>query len=386
MEKQNDKGEVSKEYTLKVKINGKEIPLSFDNEKGYHLAILNRIKGLKEQQIELEKKREIYRDIIKTKKNWENHILNGSFYMFDNYTSESPELKQALAERRKVHNRQYSWTTRHEVEKPEKKQAQPQPQSSGCLVYVLFVIFLVLAIRGFVGFSDPFQKSFFVGLAIISTTLCLICGVFCFIVAYRGGVELEKQEELDKEYNEKLKKYEESRVIIQSRNEEFKKENAEQDKKCVDAMYNFIEELREKNKKISEEIRELRKLMNEVDIKEYKLASYDYENILSLIKIIERSRAKNLQDAINLCLKERGERDYRAEMKAIAEQQAWQAERERQEQREHLKEIERHNREMERIAKENAKINVARCMTCKKRTTCDKSYCYGYWHDTNAKI
>ena len=53
MEKQNDKGESSKEYTLKVKINGKEIPLSFDNEKGYHLAILNRIKGLKEQQIEL---------------------------------------------------------------------------------------------------------------------------------------------------------------------------------------------------------------------------------------------------------------------------------------------------------------------------------------------
>ena len=384
MEKQNRNEKVSKEYTLNVKINGKETTLSFDNEKGYHLAILNRIKGLKEEEIELEKKREIYRDIIKTKKGWENHILTGSFYMFDNYTSESPELKQALAERRKVHNRQYSWTTRHEVEKPEKKEVERH--SSGCLIYILFVVFLVLAIRGFVGFSDPFQKSFFVGLAIISTTLCLVCGVFCFRDLYRGGIELKQQEELDKEYNDQLKKYEESRVKIQSRNEEFKKENAEQDKKCVEAMYNFIEELREKNKKISEEIRELRKLMNEVDIKEYKLASYDYENILSLIKIIERGRAKNMQDAINLCLKERADRDYRTEMKAIAEQQAWQAERERQERREHLKEIERHNREMEKIAKENAKINVARCMTCKKRTTCDKSFCYGYWHDSNAKI
>ena len=46
------------------------------------------------------------------------------------------------------------------------------------------------------------------------------------------------------------------------------------------------------------------------------------------------------------------------------------------------KEQKRHNKEMERLAK----INPARCMTCKKRTTCSKEYCYGYWHDFNAKI
>ena len=224
---------------------------------------------------------------------------------------------------------------------------------------------------------------------------------------YLSHYQTQYQNKLSK-YQEDIKKYQEEKLRIEKLNIEeemnIKAENArrketyqaeiEQIRKENYVYYlAFKDEAKRKYDKNIDEISKIGSSISEVSDK-VKLNSKYYQYIDELIEYIEEGRADTVKEAINLLHNEwaneelinearqkndilesqsREQERYYREQEYRQEQQDREA-REREYDRQ--RETERHNREMEEVAKKQAKSSVDLCIDCKRYWICGHKHRY----------
>lgn len=354
------------------------------NELQNLMPILLEAQQLKQREYDLTEEKEHWREAVDTKDEWREN-LDYERWCWQNEVFENTKLKKALVERDKACEKAYDFEEKHCTFKDEvKKIPIPKLGIIRCIILILLIIFTVRFYQ--TAKTDPIDPEFFKVLATIFTVITAFVFIFCLknilsILRALGRQQRENERfELAKtEYAKQIENY--SKQLKKLENDYRQKRE-----QVLIVFDEFIEEIQIKITQINNEIVNIKKQLHDEKFFTNGIRDYDLQDISNIIDVIIHGRADSFKEAVNIALSERAEKEHREALLRF-EQERLSAEEDRRKQecedRERQeKEQKRHNKEMERLAK----INPARCMTCQKRTTCSKEYCYGYWHDFNAKI
>ncbi|MBQ3597126.1 MAG: hypothetical protein II988_04840 [Clostridia bacterium] len=355
-----------------------------ENELQDLMPILLELQQLKQQEYDLTAEKEYWQEALDTKDEWRENV-DYERWCWQEEAFESSKLKKALKEREEACEKVYDFEENYCTFKDELKKL-PIPKL-GIIRYIVFVLLMIFTVRFYQeANTDAINPEFFRTLAIIFTVITSLVFIFC-LKNILGILRALGKQQQENERFELVKKENDIQIAKNSKQLEKLNNDYQQKREQVLIVFDeFIEEIKIKIKKINGDITKIRKQLVNEKFYTNGIKDYDLEDINNIIDVILHGRADTFKEAVNIALSERAEREHREEVLRI-EQEKLSIEEDRQKQENEArerreKEQKRHNKEMERLAK----INPARCMTCKKRNTCSKEYCYGYWHDFNAKI